>query len=129
MATWEDLSGYIRLNYGVAREEPGELLQLGFQTGEKRTHMVVVSLSSDGAQDWAQLEAPVGNIGDVDIAAAAQVMGDALCGGLIAHDGMLLVRHAVPLNALDVDEFDVPLRIVVSAADALEMRFTGADDF
>lgn len=129
MATWEDLSGYIRVNYGVAREESGQMLQLGFQISEKRTHMVIVSLSSDGSQDWAQLEAPVGMAADVDIPAAAQIMGDALCGGLIAHDGMLLVRHAVPLNSLDVEEFDIPLRVVVASADALEMRFTGVDDF
>lgn len=130
MATWDDLAGYIRGNYDIAREDPGSLIQMGFRVSDERTHMVVVSFSDDDqGHTWAQIESPIGPADSLDLAAAAQAAGDALCGGLVAHDGMVLVRHAVPLAELDVHEFELPLRVVVTTADALELRFLGSDDF
>ena len=130
MATWDDLSGYIKDNYDIAGEAQQQLIQLGFRLSEERTHMVVVSLTDTGdGHPWAQIESPIGPIEAVDLRLAAELVGDALCGGLVAHHDMLLIRHAVPLPELDVHDFEAPLRVVVSTADALELRFTGGDDY
>lgn len=130
MATWENLCGYIKDNYDIAGEEPGHMIRLGFRLSEERTHMVIVSLTDVGdGHPWAQIESPIGPIESIDMRLAAELVGDALCGGLVAHHDMLLVRHAVPLPELDVHDFEAPLRVVVGTADALELRFTGIDDY
>lgn len=51
-----------------------------------------------------------------------------VCGGVVTRSGMVLVRHAVPLDNSDIDDFVHPLRIVTNAAHQLEKQPLGSDE-
>jgi hypothetical protein len=41
----------------------------------------------------------------------------------------VVLRHSLPLENLDINEFVDPLTLIAGAADNLESEFFGADDY
>jgi hypothetical protein len=132
MASWQQLKQHIYQNYVISQDiEVG--LQLEFDSGSGRTQLVFVTHQRlmDGTEDWITIESPVGKLAEVDLQRALVETGKLVCGGLGAAFGdseILALRHAVPLENLDVNEFERPFQLVVGTADDLEMMLTGGRD-
>jgi hypothetical protein len=130
MATWTDLASYVRSNYKIGMEEPGKI-GLTFETDNLRSQMVFLwhMVLANGAEDWVQIESPIAQLLEIDLARALQEVGRTVCGGLATHEDLLTFRHAVPLLNLNINEFERPLLLVTTTADHLEGVLTGRDKF
>lgn len=129
MATWDELSGYVRSAYKVY-EDRGDTLSLVFETPGGRSQLVVVqhSISIEGTE-FATIASSFAQIGKLDYATVLREVALYTVGGVVAVGDQLLVRHAVPLAFLELPEFEGPLYLVLRAADALEKQFTRSDAF
>jgi hypothetical protein len=130
MATWSDLVGYVRANYRVAEEKPN-MLQMVFDTGNLRSQLVFLWRQTlmGGEEEWVQIESPFAKVGSVDLQRALEEVGGVVCGGAAIDSGHLLIRHAVPLGNLNINEFERPLHLVTTTADHLERELDGSDRY
>jgi hypothetical protein len=131
MASWEQLRQYTRSTYQISEELP-EAFTMVFEVRGGRTQLVFITHYTlmDDQEDWVVIESPFGEIGMVDLSAAVTAAGKIVCGGVGLYQGRYLVlRHAVPLENLDVNEFERPLRLITTSADILEAQLTGRDEF
>jgi len=130
MASWQDLAAYVRSNYKVADESP-TMMKLVFDTGDLRSQVVLlwcVTLK-DGEEEWLQIESPFADVGAIDTDKALEEVGKLVCGGLAVMGNMLTVRHSVPLENLNINEFERPLTLITFTADELERRLSGGDRY
>jgi hypothetical protein len=131
MASWTDLKAYIHNNYKIA-DEREDMIKLIFDVGGMRSQVVIVwhvQLSGNG-EHWIQIESPFGELGQIDLPAALNAVGNTVCGGMALAGGTLVTfRHSVPLEDLSIGEFEAPLALVTGTADRLEQALTGGDKF
>jgi len=131
MATWSDLKSYIHNNYKIA-DERDDMVKLIFETEGLRSQVVIIwrlTLAANGSE-WIHIESPIGELGQIDLAAALRTVGNTVVGGLAtAGDTLVTFRHSVPLSDLSISEFEQPLHLVIGTADRLEQQFTGGDKF
>jgi hypothetical protein len=131
MATWDELKAYIHQNY-KATDVSQRAIEMVFSTADGRSQMVFVTfLEAPNGDHWASIDSPIGREDLVNVSRALRMVEDLVCGGL-AHlllrgEDVVTLRHAVPLQTLDADEFVQPLLMVTSAADAFEQDLTGYD--
>ena len=137
MATWRELVKFIRRGYVVVRDEPDEIrVRIRFQeddvdVDEGRDQMVVVTREVlDRGDEWAQIATPFARVGEVDLSTVlAEVGSTTVVGSVVIMGEYLVLRHALPLLNLDLNEFTDPMDLVADAAERLEMRFVGGDIF
>ena len=138
MATWNDLVRYVRLRYEVMRGDEDEiriLYRLGDQDEdsiiEERTQVMILAREElDKEEDWVQVATPFARVADVDVNAVLEEMGrTTVVGGAVIMGEWLVLRHSLPLRNLQYNELDDPLHLVASAADTLEHRYVGGDNF
>lgn len=132
MASWSELRAYIANNYKVAEDiGRGVRMIFTFEDGRSQTVFVTRYELMDGAEEWAVLESPVGQLGVVNLERVVSEAGQMVCGGVgifsEVADPVVTLRHAIPLANLDVNEFERPLTLVTVSADQLEQRLTGLD--
>jgi len=130
MATWIDLAGYVRSNYKIADERDASIKMI-FDVGDLRSQVVLLSraVPSGGSAEWLQIESPIGDVGSVDLQEVLERVGQMVCGGVVISEGVVMMRHAVPLLNLDINEFEQPLHMVTGSADLLEKKFVGTDKY
>ena len=132
MASWDTLKEYITETYNV-RQDIGRGVQLVFSFDDGRSQAVYITRYAlrDGMEEWVTIESPIGTAGEINLGESVREAGNLVCGGIALStdfgDPMVTLRHSVPLAHLDLPEFERPLRMVVSAADTIEARLTGAD--
>lgn len=132
MASWQQLKQYIYEKYVVSQDiEVG--LKLEFTGPEDRSQLVFVTHQRlmDGTEDWVTIESPVGRVDQVDVRRALVEAGKLVCGGLgaaLADPDILVLRHAVPLQNLDLNEFERPFQLLIGTADEFEFELTGGRD-
>ncbi len=135
MANWGDLVAYIRHSYDVIRYEPDELrIRVSFADEDdllgRRQIMVVAHEVLDQKEDWVQIATPFARVAQVDLREVLTEVGDTIIvGGVAIMGDYLVLRHSLPLVNLNINEFTDPLHLVASAAEQLEGRFTGRDDY
>jgi hypothetical protein len=127
MAKWQQLRDYIFATYQVDREE-NEVIQLLFRIDGERTQLVLVSHTQTGAGvDFALIASPIADHGAVELGVLLRETSEYVVGGVVMYGNRIMLRHAVPLADLDVSDFETPLHLVLSAADAMEAKFLGTD--
>jgi hypothetical protein len=131
MATWEDLMQFVRTEYQVVSQTPDEI-RLEFEwEDENRTQVMIVAREElDRKYEWVQILTPIGLAKDVDLHALLSAIGETTiaCGAAIMGDHVVL-RHSLPLENLDINEFVDPLTLIAGTADNLESEFFGGDDY
>lgn len=146
MATWQDLRAYIRSEYRPAPEEDedelleepefrviessDEEIRILVEYDDDRSQIVIVCHERlDDHEDWVQVVSVIGRASDADIRKVLEELGQvsAVCGAVIIGD-YLVLRHALPLLHLDINEFVDPLNFVAETADHLEELFFHEDD-
>ncbi|WP_236794617.1 hypothetical protein [Amycolatopsis sp. GM8] len=127
---WTDVINYVRLRYEVLEDRDG-WLRFQLETENGRTQQVTVHLlpGEDGTS-WAEISSAVGWADKIDLRRLLELAGSVTVGGAAVVDGVALIKHTVPLGALDLqEEFARPLAAIVAQADALEHQLSGADEF
>lgn len=131
MASWSDLLSYVRSHYTVAEEQSGWVKMI-FDVGDLRSQVVFLQRHAlmEGAEEWLVIESPFGELGQIDLPRVLAEVGQTVVGGMALVAGHILtVRHAVPLENLNINEFERPLALVTTTADRLERHFVGGDEY
>lgn len=121
MTSWDDVRHYLADTYDVLHADPCHLVVL-FAFNDGRTQEVLLDHKRIAGDDWVAIETPVGLHAQVDLDAALDVVGDAVCGGLALNGEHVVLRHAVPLTEAAARSFDLPLAMVMLTAAELERR-------
>ena len=130
MTTWNDLTSYVKNKYKISDEQPN-MIKLIFETGGMRSQVVILwhMTLANGSEEWVQIESPFGELGSIDLAQALQAVGNTVCGGMALFGNMVTFRHSLPLENLNINEFESPLALVTTTADQLEKNLVGGDKF
>jgi hypothetical protein len=130
MTTWQELAGYVRSNYKITDEQP-DIIKLIFETANLRSQVVILGRQNllDGEEEWLQIMSPIADLASVNLQGALEAVGDVVCGGLAIVGELLVLRHAVPLLNLNINEFERPLVLVTMTADRLEHELAGGDKY
>jgi hypothetical protein len=130
MATWRDFKAFVKAGYDI-EQEGSDMIQLLMEANGGRSQVVFLwhRRLMKGTEDWLVIESPFAEVRDVDLAAVVSRAGEMVCGGIVAIDGYAYFRHALPLENMDVNEFERPLRLVTLSADRLERLVSGEDAY
>ncbi|MCF7552487.1 MULTISPECIES: hypothetical protein [Pseudonocardia] len=128
MASWDDLVSYVRVRYEIMRSTDTELWFNLPTTGERTQLVVVRSITGADGEPGAQIASPVGKLTDLDLPHLLAAAGEQAVGGVVAQDGVVVFRHAIPLHEGELAAFDGPFQHVVHVADELEELLTGGDE-
>jgi hypothetical protein len=129
VADWHDLMSFVRVRYEIMRQREDELwFNLPTAEGERSQIVAVRLITGDDGHPWAVITSPVGRVGQVDLETAIARAAEAVVGGIVSEDGLVLFRHSIPLIDTELDGFDRPFRKVVELADRLELELTGQDE-
>ncbi|MEC3976152.1 hypothetical protein [Amycolatopsis sp. H20-H5] len=135
MATWRDLTTYIRQEFRVMRDEPDEIrIRISFGSDpdtEERAQVVMVAREIfDKKEEWVQIATPFARVDEVDLRSVLEEVGNTtVVGGIVIMGEHVVLRHSLPLINLDINEFLDPLELVAGSAELLEQQFTGRDDY
>jgi hypothetical protein len=130
MANWRDFVAFVKSTYEISQEEP-DMLRLMFETEHGRTQYVYLwrRLLLKGSEEWLVIESPFAEVGEVSLQKVLDEAGSMVCGGVVSVGRYVTYRHSLPLANLDVNEFERPLELVTLAADRLEHRLFGGDQY
>jgi hypothetical protein len=131
VTTWTDVINYVRTRYEVL-EETDSWLRFRLDTDGGRTQQVSVHHlpRPNGGAELIEISSPVGWAEKVDLLRLLELAGRAPIGGAAVVDGVALLKHTVPLADLSIhEEFEGPLKVVVSHADTCERELTRTDEF
>ncbi|WP_184694869.1 hypothetical protein [Saccharothrix tamanrassetensis] len=130
MTSWTDVINYVRRRYEVL-EETDSWLRFRLDTEGSRTQQVAVHHVPDvDGRAWLEISSAVGRVDAIDPGRLLELAGSSLVGGAAVVDGVALLKHAVPLEDLSVqEEFERPLTMLVASADSFEHELTATDHF
>jgi hypothetical protein len=130
VTTWTDVINYVRLRYEVL-EETDSWLRFRLDTEGNRTQQVSVHhVTGPDGPELIEISSPVGWADKIDLRRLLDLAGTTVVGGAAAVDGVALLKHAVPLADLSIqEEFERPLALLVAHADAFEHELTRTDQF
>jgi hypothetical protein len=112
MATWADVRSHIASKYRIANDN-GTVITMEFDTGNGRSQLVLVA----GSDTTIQLKSPFAKEGQVQ---PGKVIQSAGMFGVCQVNELYCLTHLMLTETLDALEFDVPLRLIVEAADEIE---------
>ena len=131
MATWADLVQFIRTEYEVvARTEDEIRIEFTWEDEDRSQVMIISREVLDRRYEWVQILTPIGLARNCDLHRVLEAIGHTTiaCGAAIMGEH-LVVRHSLPLENLDINEFVDPLTLIAGTADNLESEFWGGDDY
>ena len=130
MATWGDLVAFVRSEYQVIDQTPDEV-SIHVEFDDERSQVIWLSHEVlDGKEDWVQIASPCGLAAKVDLAALLKEVGHTtVVGGVAIMGEHVVLRHSLPLENLDINEFVDPLTLLAGTVDTLEEQFSGGDAF
>ena len=121
MSAWQNLINYIESNFRVAdhvRSDNGDVigLRLHFSVADDRKQVVFVFVQTlmDGDEEWIEIESPIGRFGEISLADALEKTSNMVCGNLGKTGDHVTLVHSAPIENLDVNEFERPLRLIVT---------------
>jgi hypothetical protein len=130
MATWGDLVAFVRSTYRIIKDEQDEIRIMVRFDDDRKQVVIVYRERLDQREDWVQIASPCGRAADVDIASMLVELGmTSVVGGLVIMGEHVVIRHSLPLENLDINEFTDPLELIASAADEMEQKYTGGDNY
>lgn len=130
MATWEDLLAFVRTEYRIV-EDTGDEVRVMVEYEDGRSQVIVLCREVlDRREEWVQVASVCGLVRDVDLQRLLAEIGETsvVCGVVIMGEHVVL-RHSLPLENLDINEFTDPLTFVADTADQLEEIFFGGDGY
>jgi hypothetical protein len=130
VTTWIDVISYVRTRYEVL-EETDSWLRFRLDTKGGRTQQVSVHhVSGPDGSELIEISSPVGWADRIDLRRLLELAATTVVGGAAVVDGVALLKHAVPLADLSIqEEFQRPLLLLVGHADDFEHELSQTDHF
>lgn len=130
MATWEDLVAFVRSEYRITKIETDEVRLLLEFDDERRQMVILAREVLDQREEWVQIASPCGRADEVDLRQLLAELGEtSVVGGAVIMGDYVVLRHSLPLENLDINEFTDPLALVAGTADQIEERYVGGDGY
>jgi hypothetical protein len=131
MATWADLIQFIRTEYEVVSRTEDEIrIEFTWEDEDRSQVMIISREVLDRKYEWVQILTPMGLVKDVDLHRVMASIGEgSMIGGAAIMGDHVILRHSLPLENLDINEFVDPLTLIAGTADNLESEFWGGDDY
>lgn len=125
--TWACIRDHLRRQHTFC-EEAGERVQLRFRIkvglGWFEAQVMRCARLQSGDASWLLLSAPICDEGALDPGAALRWNSRCLHGALMVHEGKYMLRHALPLASLRLEEVDRWLIDLAIQAVAIRLRIT-----
>ena len=126
MATWKQIREYARSRYKLQDDEDDNFtLVWGFEDG--RSQLVQVNLFEAFERPWIEFLSACCDEDDLDKGKALRKNGKLGCGALVLDQGRYYLRYTHPIDTMDLEELEVPLRAIAIAADQIEAEHAGDD--
>ena len=127
MATWDTLRNYIKASY-IIKSDNGNSMTLGFSFQDGRSQDVLLQKVIFRDEEWVNIGTAVCNINELDHTEALRRNFAMVVGKLSLYKEVVVFEHALPLKDLDIDEFEIPFRVIREVGDDLEKEFAGGVD-
>jgi hypothetical protein len=129
MATWNEFRDFVAEHYTVMSSDEKRIV-MGFNVSNGRTQTVFLWRQQlMGTEEWVQIESPIGEINKKTAEKAIRAAEHMVVGGIGCSGDLLTLRHAIPLENFDKNEFERPVILVTSTADRFEADIFGTDKF
>ncbi|MGB3682259.1 MAG: hypothetical protein WA990_07200 [Rubrobacteraceae bacterium] len=119
---------YVKKNYKVA-EQTDRMLRLVFSINDRSQLVFVWYTPMQDGEEWVQIESPVGELDKLNLRELLELVEKKIVGGVAAFEGYAVLRDAVSLSDMSVEEFETPFHAIVVTADRLEHQLTGVDQY
>jgi hypothetical protein len=129
MPTWRELKDYARSKYALDDDANDDFsLIFEFETG--RTQKIGITRFSAFGKDWIELRSYVCKGAQLDPKVALRKNEEMAIGALaLDEEGDYCLVYSIALEAMEPDEFEVPLHALAHVADELEAHYAKSDDF
>lgn len=135
MPTWPEIQGYARSKYKLSRDHDDHFALI-FAYGDDpsgRAQEVHVRSFNAFNKEWLEFASACCAAHEMS-PTVALTKNVQFAVGALALDGppesqVYVFRYTVPLDTMDLDEFELPLHVVASTADQLESQFAASDKF
>lgn len=128
MASWVQLVDYVKENYHVTDQKDG-MLSFVFSVGDRSQVVFVWHTPMQDGEEWIQIESPIGELDKINLRELLELVEKKIVGGVAALEGLAVLRDAIPLADMSVEEFETPFRAITMTADDLEHQLTGVDQY
>ncbi len=127
MADFDGLRSWARENYDLDDDED-TWFALVFEFDDGRTQKVAVTQFTAYGHEWVELRSPICEEGELPHRVALKKSANMAVGAIGLHEGRYYVMYSVLLDDLSVEEFEIPLTAVASAAEEFEKSYSSGDD-
>ncbi len=132
MPSWTEVREYARSQYTLM-EDSDQMLKLAFtfegEDGDERMQAIIVSRFEAMGREWCDFRSACCEVAQMDPAIALEKNAEFALGALQISDGLYIFRYSTQLETMDVEEFEIPLRMIARTADEIEREFAGGDQF
>ncbi len=105
------------------------MFKLVFEYPNKRLQAVIVSRFEAMGREWCDFSSAVCRVDEMPMDVALRKNYSFAVGALCLDDDVYVVRYTVQLDSMDLQELEVPLHVVASTADELELEYGGGDRY
>ena len=127
MADFNGLRAWAEENYELENNED-TWFALVFEFDDGRTQKVAITHFTAYGHEWVELRSPICEEGELPHRVALKKSAEMAVGAICLHDGRYYVMFSVLLDDLSVEEFEIPLLAVATAAEDFEKSYSSGDD-
>jgi hypothetical protein len=127
MAGWADVKGLAKAKFKVIHDD-GDSFEVLFEYKTGRHQKVNVTHFDAFECTWVRFRSLVCRVEDMDPKVALAWNQEFSVGALAIIDDHYAILHSTPLDTLDPEELERPLRILAFVADKLENDYTRGRD-
>lgn len=127
MAGWSDVKGLAKAKFKVTHDD-GDTFEVLFEYKTGRHQKVVVTHFEAFGSTWVRFRSMVCRKDEMDPSVALAWNSEFSVGALALMDDHYAILHSTPLDTLDPEELERPLRILAYVADTLEKDYTRGKD-
>lgn len=128
MPTWSEIQEYARSKYKLASDDK-DSFKLVFEYDNDRLQAVIVSRFEAIDREWCDFASACCKKDQMSPEVALEKNFQFAVGAIALDKDIYVVRYAVQMATMDMEEFELPLHVVASTADKLEQEFASGDDF
>ncbi len=126
MASWSDVQNHLRSRYVLTEDQPN-LIALDFECAGGRSQKILISAFAALNKHWVLFRSRVCERDRLDPEEALRRNSVFAVGFLALADNFYEIVYTTQLETLDIDELEIPLRVLTDTADELERELTGMD--
>jgi hypothetical protein len=127
MAGWADVKGLAKAKFRVTHDD-GDSFEVLFEYKTGRHQRVTVTHFDAFGCTWVRFRSLVCPVADMDPKVALAWNQEFSVGAFALIDDHYAILHSTPLDTLDPEELERPLRILAFVADKLEKDYTSGRD-